>query len=565
MANESAVVVARQPGFSLRPFLLLIGIAGAVAAGVAVMLWWQGPNWSLLYGNLEANDASQVVQALQTAGIKYKLSDGSGAVMVPADKVHEARLKLASQGLPEGSSSGLDLINKDSGIGVSQFMENARYQYALETELARTISSLRSVSSARVHLAITQQSAFVRDRRPVSASVLLQLRPGGRLEGEQVQAIVHLVASSIPDLSADQVTIVDQQGRLLSSPGSATSTVQTEQFAAAQRVEDSYIQRIEQLLVPLVGPGRVRAQVTVDLDTNEAEESHEQYKPDSAVVRSEQTSEQSSPGGAGTSGVPGALTNQPPAGGTVAAVAGPQSGNANAPAGATSAPAGAANGAANGATPGAAGAAASNDSVAKAATRNFEIDRTLSYTRQPGGRIKRITVAVLLDNVDKVAADGKATAQALTAAQIDDITKLVKNTVGFDEARGDSVSVVNAAFHEDNTALPPDTVPIWQRPMVQDIARLGLGALLLLAIALGVLRPMIRNLTAQTLTAAPAPGGAGAASGNGGAAPLPGETVAIGGGAGAPLAFEQQIVQAKTMVAQDPKRVAQVVKNWVGE
>ncbi len=317
MANESSVVVARAAAFNPRPLLLLIGIAGAVAAGVAVMLWWQGPNWSLLYGNLDTNDAGQVVQALQTAGIKYKLSEDTGAVMVSADQVHAARLKLAAQGLPEGSSSGLDLINKDSGIGVSQFMESARYQYALETELARTISSLRSVAAARIHLAITQQSAFVRDRHPVSASVFLQLRPGGRLEAEQVQAIIHLVASSIPDLAADQVTVVDQQGRLLSSPASAQSALQTEQFAAAQRIEDSYVQRIEQLLVPLVGAGKVRAQVTVDLETNDNEESREEYKPDSAIVRSEQTSLQTGPGATGAGGVPGALTNQPPAGGTV--------------------------------------------------------------------------------------------------------------------------------------------------------------------------------------------------------------------------------------------------------
>jgi len=537
---------------------LLVGIAAAVAAGVAVMLWWQGPNWSLLYGNLEANDASQVVQALQTAGIKYKLSDDTGAVMVPADDVHAARLKLAGQGLPEGSSSGLDLINKDAGIGVSQFMENARYQYALETELARTISSLRSVAAARIHLAITQQSAFVRDRHPVSASVFLQLRPGGRLEAEQVQAIIHLVASSIPDLSADQVTVVDQQGRLLSSPASAQSALQTEQFAAAQRVEDSYVQRIEQLLVPLVGAGKVQAQVTVDLETNENEESHEEYKPDSAVVRSEQTSEQTGPGAAGAGGVPGALTNQPPAGGTVAAAqpAGPAGA-----AGAAAAPAAAQNGNANappGTTSGAPGAAVAAATVAenvnKSATRNFEINRTLSYTRQPGGRIKRVTVAVLLDNVAKVGADGKASAQALTAAQIDNITKLVKNAVGFDETRGDNVSVVNEAFHQDNTELTPESVPLWQRPMVQEIARLALGALLLLAIALGVLRPMIRNLTAQTVT--PALAGAGAVEGGSGAAAAAGTPT---------LAYEQQVVQAKNFVTQDPKRVAQVVKTWVGE
>lgn len=558
MANEASVVVSRLPGFNLRPLLLLIGIAAAVAAGVAVMLWWQGPNWSLLYGNLESNDAGQVVQALQTAGIKYRLSDDTGAVMVPADQVHAARLKLAAQGLPQGSSSGLDLISKDSGIGVSQFMENARYQYALETELGRTISSLRSVAAARVHLAITQQSAFVRDRRPVSASVLLQLRPGGRLEAEQVQAIIHLVASSIPDLAAEQVTVVDQQGRLLSAPGSSQSTLQTEQFAAAQRIEDSYVQRIEQLLVPLVGAGRVRAQVTVDLDTDETEESHEQYKPDSAVVRSEQTSEQTSPGAGGSGGVPGALTNQPPAGGTVAATGGAQSGNANAPAGASAGAPRAA--AAAGAVPAAVVAAAA-ESVSKQATRNFEIDRTLHYTRQPGGRIKRVTAAVLLDNVARVAADGKSSAQALTAAQLDNITKLVKNAVGFDEARGDNVSVVNEAFHQEGSELPLEKLPLWQRPMVQDIARLALGALLLLAIALGVLRPMIRNLTAQTMTPAPALAGGGA--GASGASPTSGELAQSGGGA--PLAYEQQIAQAKTLVAQDSKRVAQVVKTWVGE
>ena len=557
MANESSVV-ARAPAFNPRPFLLLIGIAGAVAAGVAIMLWWQGPNWSLLYGNLEANDASQVVQALQTAGIKYKLSDDTGAVMVPADQVHAARLKLAAQGLPEGSSSGLDLINKDSGIGVSQFMENARYQYALETELARTISSLRSVAAARIHLAITQQSAFVRDRRPVSASVFLQLRPGGRLEAEQVQAIIHLVASSIPDLAADQVTVVDQQGRLLSSPASAQSALQTEQFAAAQRIEDSYVQRIEQLLVPLVGAGKVRAQVTVDLETNENEESHEEYKPDSAAVRSEQTSEQTGPGASSAGGVPGALTNQPPAGGTVAAAtpaapAAPQSGNANAPPGTTTG------------APTAAGAtlAAPGGNVNKQATRNFEINRTLSYRRQPGGRIKRLTVAVLLDDVAKVSANGKSSAQALTAAQIDNITKLVKNAVGFDETRGDNVSVVNEAFHQDSSELTPESVPLWQRPMVQDITRLGLGALLLLAIALGVLRPMIRNLTAQTMTPALAGPAGGHSASSGGQ--VSGESGSAAGGGSPTLAYEQQVVQAKTLVTQDPKRVAQVVKTWVGE
>jgi flagellar M-ring protein FliF len=534
--------------------MLLVGIAVAVAAGVATMLWWQGPNWSLLYGNLSGTDAAQVTQSLQAAGIRYKLNDANGAIMVPADKVNEARMQLASQGLP--GSAGIDLISKETGIGVSQFMETARYQYALEQELARTIGSLRNVEAARVHLAIPQQSAFVRDRRAATASVLVQIKQGARLEDGQVQAIVHLVASSIPELDSKQVTVVDHQGRLLSSPDGSDGDIATEQLTAAQRLEQSYVQRVEQLLVPLVGVGRVRAQVAIDLDAGVTEQTHEQYSPNSAVVRSEQTSEATSKSGAtsDTGGVPGSLTNQPPAGGTLAA--------------ATPAPAAAAT-AANAATGAAAatavatppGTVAAPDSVSKQATRNFEIDRTLSYNRQPGGRIKRVSVALLLDNAHKLGADGKETTEALPAAQIEDITRLVKNAVGFDEARGDSVGVVNAAFREDKQTLTPEVTPIWQKPWVQDIARLALGALVLLALALGVLRPMIRNLTAQALAPAGGPGGALSAPG------VSGDGSGAGGALAAhrPLQLEQQIADAKSALAQDPKRAAQVVKTWVGD
>jgi flagellar M-ring protein FliF len=531
--------------------MLLVGIAVAVAAGVAVMLWWQGPSWSLLYGNLSESDASQVTQALQTAGIKYKLSDANGAIMVPAEKVHEARLQLASQGLPASSNNGIDLVSKESGIGVSQFMETARYQYALETELARTIGALRSVEAARVHLALPQQSAFVRDRRAATASVLLQLRQGTRLESGQVQAIIHLVASSIPELEARSVTVVDQQGHLLSSPESGESSASSQQLDVAQRVEETYVQRIEQLLLPLVGVGRVRAQVTVDLDPGQTEQTREQYAPGSAIVRSEQTSEESHNGqGAQNSGVPGALTNQPPAGGTIAAAAPAAAAGAAANANAATAAAAAA------AT--AAAAASTPENVARQATRNFEIDRTLSYSKQPGGRIKRVTAAVLLDNAHKTGADGKESSEALPAAQIEDITRLVKNAVGFDEARGDSVSVVNSAFRDETQTLIPEAVPIWQKPWVQDAVRLSLGALVLLALALGVLRPLIRSLTSHAMSPAVAALTAGGATGGeaGGTA---------SGGVAQPLAFEQQVVQAKNLVAQDPKRVAQVVKTWVGD
>src|SRR3954470_16331257 len=298
---------------NLRPLLLLIGVAAAVAAGVGVVLWSKEPTYSLLYGNLGQSDSAQIAQALQTSGIPYKL-DNNGEITVPADRVHDARLKLAGQGLPEGDG-GFAVLSKDPGFGVSQFMEGARYQHALETELARTISSLQPVAAARVHLALPKQSAFVRDRRPPSASVLLQLKAGRRLEQEQVTAIVNLVASSIPELESNQVTVIDQQGRLLSSPDSAQDefSVRAKQLEMARDMEERYTHRIEELLSPLVGPGRVRAQVVADVELSSTEEAREQYRPDSQIIRSEQTAEETSRNGSGPQGVPGSLTNQPPA------------------------------------------------------------------------------------------------------------------------------------------------------------------------------------------------------------------------------------------------------------
>src|SRR5580704_1204717 len=556
MANNQTAALSGRVALNLRPLLLLLGIAAAVAAGVTVVLWWRGPSWSLLYGNLSDSDANSVVQALQTASIEYKLDGRTAAIMVPAERVHDARLQLAGQGLPQGKNSSVELMSKDPGFGVSQFMENARYQYALEGELARTISSLQAVEAARIHLALPQQSAFVRDRRPASASVLLQLRPGHRLQSEQVSAIVHLVASSIPELDSDNVTVVDQQGRLLSSPKNSEAAVTAEQFEAAHRIEDTYIQHIEQLIAPLLGDGRVHAQVTVDLDAGATEEPHEQYKPDGAVVRSEQSAEEiSHSGSAASGGIPGALTNQPPAGG-VAAAASPKP--AAAPAGSAGAKNDAAAKAEASAAATASAAAAQPENTSKQSTRNYEIDRTVSYSRQPAGRVKRVTVAVMVDNVRKVGADGKITQQPLTKDQIEDVTRLVKNAVGFDEGRGDSVNVVNASFlDESGPPLKPEVVPLWQRPMVRDIVRLVLGALVLVALALGVLRPLIKNLANHAIsTAPPAMLSANAAQA--------GEQHAAGA-AGAAIGYEQQIVQARSLVSQDPKRVAQVVKNWVGE
>ena len=538
---------------SLKPLLLLVGIAAAVAAGVSVVLWSRGPTYSLLYANLGTQDQAQVTQALDAAQIPYRLAPGSSGIEVPAERLNDARLKLAGQGLPEGGG-GFATMDKDPGFGVSQFMENARYQHALEAELARTIAALRPVEGARVHLAVPRQSPFVRDHKGASASVFLQLKQGRRLEQEQIQAIVNLVASSIPDLEPNEVTVVDQQGRLLSSPeGHDQFAVREQQYDMIHRLEDDYAQRIEALLTPLVGPGRVRAQVVAQMDMAVTEEAREQYKPDSQIVRSEQTSESTSKDGSGTSGVPGALTNQPPPSGVA------QPPPSSAPAAKTGTTTGSAAAAATTAVAG----VGTTDSTSRQSTRNYEIDRTLDYTRQPAGRLRRVTVAVLIDNLRTAGKDGKVKETPLSTEQLDHINQLVKDAVGFDESRGDSVNVVNASFTQDTATPPPEgdlvTPKLWESPLFQDIMKIVAGLIVLLVLVLSVLRPLVKTLIGPVrsqLAVLPR-------------APAPANTPALPGGQEAALqaavTHEQQVLQARTLVNQDPKRVAQVVRGWVAK
>ena len=550
----------------LRPILLLVGIAAAVAAGVTVVLWSRGPSFSMLYANLATEDQAQITQALDAATIPYRMEAGSNAIMVPSERLSEARLKLAGQGLPD-NDNGFSMMTKDPGLGVSQFVENARYQHAMETELAHTIASLRPVDGARVHLAVPRQSAFVRDQRDGSASVFVQLKAGRRLEQEQVQAIVNLVASSVPDLHSNQVTVIDQQGHLLTTPpGSDDSSLREERFQVVQRMEDDYEQRIESIVTPIVGIGRVRAQVVAQVDSSTTEQATEDYKPGSQIVRSEQQSQTSSRDGAQSGGVPGALSNQPPATG----VAQPPPPN-KAPVAAATPAAGQSAAAAGAET---AAASSAPDNVSTQSTRNYEIGRTVAYTRQPAGQLKRLTVAVVVDDMPVIGKDGKpAKGRALTEPELAHITTLVKDAVGFDQSRGDSVNVVNASFRTD--APPADTqlekVPLWETPLFRDMAKLAAGVIVLLVLALAVLRPMIKALmpSAQSRGLLAAPGGgysnaAGAPAAYAGGVPQHG---AEGGGQPAPpvpqVPYDQQITNARALVNQDPKRVAQVVRNWV--
>jgi flagellar M-ring protein FliF len=558
--NAEVALSAPAPGglqASLKPLLLLVGIAMAVAAGVTVVLWSRGPTYSMLYANLGNQDQAQITQALDAAQIPYRMAPGSNAIEVPAERLNDARLKLAGQGLPEGGG-GFAMMDKDPGFGVSQFMENARYQHALEAELARTIAALRPVEGARVHLAVPRQSAFVRDHKGASASVFLQLKQGRRLEQEQIQAIVNLVASSIPDLEANQVTVVDQQGRLLSSPeGHDQFAIREQQYDMIHRLEDDYAQRIEALLAPLVGPGRVRAQVVAQMDMAVTEEAHEQYKPDSQIVRSEQTSESVTKDGSGNQGVPGALTNQPPPAG-VAQPPGSATAAAAKPAGAS--------GAAAAAAAAATSSPASTDSTSKQSTKNYEIDRTVAYTRQPAGRLRRVTVAVLIDNLRSVGKDGKPKETPLSKEQLDHINQLVKDAVGYDEARGDSVNVVNASFTQE-AATPAsegelESPKIWDSPLFLDVAKIVGGLVVLLVLVLSVIRPLVRNLigpAAHQMSVAVLPRAVPTTE------PIAPQALPGAAQAAAAVSHEQQVMQARTLVNQDPKRVAQVVRGWVAK
>jgi flagellar M-ring protein FliF len=538
-----------------RQLLLLVAVAAAVALGVAVVLWSRGPNYGLLYAGLEQKDAAAITQELQATNTPYKLGSDGSSIMAPAADLSALRLKLAARGLPQGSAASSAPPGGDSPFGMSDLAERTRYQQLLETDLGSTIGGLQSVRAARVHLALPKPSAFIRDNRPASASVLITLYPGRQLDAGQVAAIVHLVAASVPDLDARQVSVIDQQGRLLTTDPDSPGAVGDNRLRLSTRIENTYAQRIEELLTPLVGPGRVRAQVYADLDFSQTEKATETFDHDHPALRSEQPSSERSSADAGPGGVPGALSNQPP--NNIVAqptAAKPVPGKAAATATTTTTTA----------------AAAAPGASSSSATRNYELDRTISHVSDPAGRLARLTVAVVLDN--KVAAgtvDGKdsdgnpAKTVPFTAQELQHLTELTKNAVGFDAARGDSVSVINQSFQRgpDIDALP--STPLWERPGAMDLLKQGLGVLIALLVAFGLLRPLLKGLLRGEAAARALP------------SPLPkisvrvdddpGDGVAPRLGSTAPVAYEQKISAAKRMVDENSKQVAQVVKNWVGE
>ena len=546
-----AVVVEGTPGSmgglagftssnAARNLALAIGAALVVALMVGAWLWSQQPDYRVLFSNFSDRDGGAIVTSLQQMNVPYKFAEGGGAILVPAAQVYDARLKLASQGLPKGGSVGFELMENQK-LGVSQFLEQVNFQRALEGELARSIQSVGAVQSARVHLALPKASVFVRDQQKPTASVILNLNQGRTLDLGQVSAIVHLVASSVPELSSKNVTVIDQSGNLLSDAEKAGNAngLDPAQLKYVQDLQQSIVRRIESIVSPLVGPNNVHAEATADIDFSHSEQAAEVYKPNQApntgAVRSMQTNETGPNAMANASGVPGALSNQPPAPATA-----PITGGAPAPG-----------------TPAAKAAADAN--AHREATTNYEVDKTIRYVQQPMGGVKRISVAVVVNYKRDVDKAGKVTKRALSEAEKTQITDLVKEAMGFNKERGDTLNIANSPF-AGAEPQPVVELPIWKNPehlqTGKDIGKYLLGAAVILYLFFAFLKPMLKKLmagppkpvliededddTVVALTKSSEPMGE------------------------KPRGYAENLDAAKTLAKQDPKVVANVVKEWVG-
>ncbi|SDQ75281.1 flagellar basal-body MS-ring/collar protein FliF [Paraburkholderia tuberum] len=539
--------LAQMRGNPRAPLVFAVALLVAVVAGL--FLWSRAPSYKVLYSNLSDRDGGSIITALQQANIPYKLSESGSAILVPAEQVHEMRLRLASQGLPKSGSVGFELMDNQK-FGISQFDEQINYQRALEGELERTIEAISSVKSARVHLAIPKPSVFVRDKEAPSAAVLVNLYPGRVLDEGQVVAITHMVASAVPEMPVRGVTILDQDGNLLTQPTNGSGLDAT-QLKFRQQIERNTQQRIDTILAPLFGAGNARSQVSADIDFSHSEQTSENYgpngNPQQAAIRSQQSSSATEMSQGGASGVPGALSNQPPQPASAPIVAG------NGASSVTTTPV----------------------SDRKDSTTNYELDKTVRHVDQPMGGIRRLSVAVVVNYLRVVDPKGHVTMQPVSADKLAQITQLVKDAMGFDASRGDSVNVVNSAF---TTELDPNAdLPWWRTPdmlaLYKQIATyLGIGA-----VALFLYFVMVKPALRRAFPPPPEPVAALMA---------PDEPVLLDGipaeerdGAvveieadseqlaleNAKHKYERNLEFARSIARQDPKVVATVVKNWVSD
>ncbi len=541
---------------AVRHLARLVGLAAAVAIGTVVVMWSAEPNYSPLYTNMSGQDTVQIADILAANNIDYKLDASTGTVLVDQAKLGEARLKLGAQGLPEGKIPGMEMLQEDQGLGTSQFIEKARYNHALEAELVRSIESIRSVEIARVHLAIPKQSIFIRNRTRPSASVMVKLKSGRVLSRGQVAAITQMVAASVSLMDAAEVAVVDQFGRLLSEDGDTGMARTSKQFDYTSQLEDNFSDRIINLLQPIVGVGKVNAQVAAQLDFSAVESTREAFDPERSVVRSEQISEEDVRSVTEALGIPGALSNQPSAAGSTD----PDAADAS--------------------------AAGPNTDVMpinqnRSSTRNFEVDRIISHTSNPVGSVQRLSVAVVIDDKTVVDDKGNVTKTPYSDEEITRFTSLVKEIIGFDEVRGDSVSVLNTSFLE--VAMPEvEEVPVWKTLMeegwVMNLVKQVLGGIGVLIIFLIFGRPLLRNLNLNRVEVGAQPGTQVGDSQN----PQMQATQNMAMHQGIPnladdpnnpaalmrrkdATYDQKVDMARTLVVEDPARVANVMKHWVSD
>jgi flagellar M-ring protein FliF len=491
VANKPALPLVQPAGFADRlvampaksKLSLLLGIFALAGVIYALTLWNSQGDYKVLYANLSDKDGGAIIAQLSQMNVPYRHADGGAAILVPASKVHDARLKLASAGLPKGSVVGYELMD-GARFGQTQFQERLTFQRGLEGELTRSITAMAAVQNARVHLALPNQNGFFREQQKPSASVLLSLYPGRTLERAQIAGIVHLVSSSVPEMNPKAVSVLDQTGTLLSGGNeSAQGMLDAQQLQYVNQIESGYAKRIFELLEPLVGADNLRASVTADVDFTQTEATAEEFKPNQGAqavvaIRSQQVNEQSGSTGAAPSGVPGATSNQPPTPATA-----PLTGAAQ--------PLQAAQG----------GGGQGNNS--RNATTNYEVDKTVRVTRAATGTVKRLNAAVVVNHRVSTDAKGKTTVTPLTTDEVEKLTALVQESIGFKKERGDSVKVINAPFKI--TPIEKVDVPVWKQPEVIDMLRAAAVPAGLALVAIMVFFGMVRPAMKAALAPPPPP------------------------------------------------------------
>ena len=538
-ADSFGARIAALPGRS--KFALGGGIAALAAVVLAMTLWSSQGDYKVLYANLSDKDGGAIIAQLSQMNIPYKHADGGSAILVPAAKVHDVRLKLASAGLPKGSVIGFELMD-NARFGQTQFQERLSFQRGLEGELTRSINAMDAVEGARVHLALPNQNGFFREQQKPTASVMLTLRSGRTLERSQIAGIVHLVSSSVPEMNPKAVSVLDQSGALLSSPEGAQAGLDAQQLQYVNQIESGYAKRILELLEPVVGRENLRATVTADIDFSQTEATSEEFKPNQGTngtitVRSQQTTEQSGAGTAMPTGLPGAASNVPPVSATA-----PINGQAQALQTAGANPAG--------------------GNSRREAVTNYEVDKTVRVTRNATGSVRRVNAAVVINHRSEVDAKGKTSTVALKADEIEKLTSLVRESIGFNNERGDSVKVINAPFKVES--IEKNETPWWKQPEVLDMIRLvGIPASLAfvgLLVVFGLVRPAMKAaLKPQALPALP---GATLDAVVDDDQTLPGlpapEVRALAG-----PSTDERLARARSMAKQNPAAVASIVSGWV--